>query len=58
MRFFKYLNIAKMVIDGVRAVVRAVRKDKPKNRFERVLEDIDDVTDVIAIPSESENDRV
>lgn len=50
MKFFKYLNIAKLVIDGVRAVVRAIRKDKPKNKFERVLEDIDDVTDVITVP--------
>lgn len=50
MQFLKIFNIIKLVIDGTRAITRIIRKDKPKNQFERVLEDIDDVADILPFP--------
>ena len=47
MKFLKFWQAGKAILDGVRAVVRIIRKDKPKNKFERTLEDIDDITDII-----------
>ena len=50
MKFLKFWQIGKLVLDGVRAVVRMVRKGKEKNKFERTLDGIDDITDMVPLP--------